>query len=390
MSGPRDAARAQPAPPRADRQPADEVMLFLGGDVMTGRGIDQALAHPSSPELYEPWVRDAREYLRLAERANGPIAGPVPDNYVWGDALAELDRMRPDLRIVNLETAVTVADRPFPGKGIHYRMHPANVACLTAAGLDCCVLANNHVMDWGRDGLAETLAMLRQAGLHTAGAGEDADAAFAPAVLPLPGGARLLLFAFATESSGVPSAWSATDRRPGVALLPELGAASAEFAAERIAAQRRSGEPVVVSIHWGGNWGCQVPETHRAFAHRLVDLGAADLVHGHSSHHPLPAEVYRDRLILYGCGDLINDYEGIGEHDGLRSDMGCLYFAALERSTGKLRSLRIVPLQLRRLRLAQPEPEALRWLEQLLTLGGRALGSGLSQHPMGGWRLEWE
>jgi len=368
---------------------ADEVLVFLGGDVMTGRGIDQALAHPSSPELYESFVRDARDYLQLAERANGPIPVPVAPGYVWGEALAELERTAPDLRIVNLETAVTAHDRPWPRKGIHYRMHPANVGCLTAARLDCCVLANNHVMDWGRDGLAETLATLGQSGLRVAGAGIDAEAARAPAVLPLRGGGRLLVFALATESSGVPSDWAASDRRPGVALLAEPGAGAAAEVAARVAALRRAGDLVVVSIHWGGNWGCRIPHAHRAFAHALIDAGGADLVHGHSSHHPLPPEVHRGRLILYGCGDLINDYEGIGEHDGLRSDLGCLYFATLSRADGTLRGLRIVPFQLRRLRLGAPDPQARRWLEELLTLEGRGFGIRYQAHPDGGWALAW-
>lgn len=366
---------------------ADEALVFLGGDVMTGRGIDQALAHPSSPELYESFVRDARDYLRLAEGASGAVPAPVTPAYVWGDALAELDRAAPVARIVNLETAVTTSNRPWPGKGIHYRMHPANVDCLTAARLDCCVLANNHVMDWGRDGLADTLATLERAGMRTAGAGPDADAARAPAVVPLPGGGRVLVFAAATESSGVPEDWSAAPHRPGIALLPEPGAAAAEALASRVAAHRRDGDLVIVSIHWGGNWGYRIPHSHREFAHRLIDLRGADLVHGHSSHHPLPAEVHRGRLILYGCGDLINDYEGIGEHDGLRSDIGCLWFATLARGTGALRGLRIVPLQLRRLRLGPADPQARRWLEELLTREGRGFGMRLRGEPDGGWVL---
>src|SRR4029453_6689562 len=128
---------------------APTVTFFLCGDVMTGRGIDQILPHPSRPQLFEPYVRSAVEYVNLAERANGPIARPVDYAYVWGDALAELERVRPDARIVNLETAVTASDDAWSGKGIHYRMHPANVSCLTVAKLDCCCLANNHVLDWG-------------------------------------------------------------------------------------------------------------------------------------------------------------------------------------------------------------------------------------------------
>ena len=131
------------------------VRLFLGGDVMTGRGIDQILPTPSDPRLFENWITDARDYVRLAENASGPIPRNVPASYVWGDLLADLEALSPDLRIVNLETAVTRSDKPAP-KGINYRMHPGNVGVLTAARLDACILANNHVMDWGRSGLAET------------------------------------------------------------------------------------------------------------------------------------------------------------------------------------------------------------------------------------------
>ena len=95
--------------------------LFLCGDVMTGRGIDQILPSPCDPALDEPWVKSALDYV----------------------APAELERERPDARIVNLETAVTTsAERA--EKGINYRMSPANAACLAAARIDCCVLANNR------------------------------------------------------------------------------------------------------------------------------------------------------------------------------------------------------------------------------------------------------
>lgn len=120
--------------------------LFLAGDVMTGRGIDQILPHSVDPVLHEPYVTDAREYVRLAEEVSGPIPAEVPPEYVWGDALPELDRVGPDLRIVNLETAVTTSDEWWRGKVVHYRMHPGNVDALRAAKLDACVLGNNHVL----------------------------------------------------------------------------------------------------------------------------------------------------------------------------------------------------------------------------------------------------
>ncbi|HKB53831.1 MAG TPA: CapA family protein, partial [Ramlibacter sp.] len=201
--------------------------LFLSGDVMTGRGIDQILPHPSAPQLHESFVRSAGGYVDLAERASGPVGRGHGFTYPWGDALELLDQWEPVDRIINLETAVTTSDDAQPGKGIHYRMHPANIACLTGAGIDCAVLANNHVLDWGREGLDETLSVLRDAQVRWAGAGQHASEAAAPATLDLPTGGRLLVFALAASSSGVPPDWAATATRAGVNFLDTVCASRA-------------------------------------------------------------------------------------------------------------------------------------------------------------------
>jgi poly-gamma-glutamate capsule biosynthesis protein CapA/YwtB (metallophosphatase superfamily) len=367
-----------------------ELTLFLAGDVMTGRGIDQVLPHPSGPRLYESYVKSARDYVTLAERVNGPLPQPVAFAYIWGDALAALDRLRPDARIVNLETAVTVSDDAWPGKGIHYRMNPANVACLTVARLDCCVLANNHAMDWGRRGLAETLATLRGAGLRAAGAGADRTQAQAPAVVDAAGKARLLVFAYCTPSSGVPAGWEATAALSGVNLLPDLSAASAQAVGRNVQQHRRPGDVVVVSIHWGGNWGYEIPAAERAFAHRIVDDAGVDLVHGHSSHHPKGIEVYRDRLILHGCGDLIDDYEGIGGHEAYRPDLRLLYFPTLDAATGRLSRLVLVPMRMRRFRLQRAAADDIEWLAAMEDREGRRLGTRIEPGADGTLTLRWQ
>ena len=66
---------------------SESVTLCLLGDVMTGRGIDQILPFPSPPDIYEPYVTDAGEYVDLAERAHGPIPREAGFDYVWGDAV---------------------------------------------------------------------------------------------------------------------------------------------------------------------------------------------------------------------------------------------------------------------------------------------------------------
>ncbi len=245
-----------------DKQPPDTVTLFVAGDVMTGRGIDQVLPNPGDPTIFEAYTSSARDYVQLAERANGTIPRPVDFTWIWGDALAALEAAAPDVRIVNLETAVTRTGSPWPYKGIQYRMHPANIPCLTAAAIDCCVLANNHVLDWGYAGLEETLASLAQADLPAVGAGPDLAAAQAPAIFDLPGRGRVLVFAGGLQSSGIPAKWAATRERPGLHLLPDLSDHTIRDIAHAVRTRKRPGDVVVISLHWGGNWGYSIPAAH--------------------------------------------------------------------------------------------------------------------------------
>ncbi len=347
-------------------------MLMLTGDVMLGRGIDQILRHSVDPVIDERYMHSAASYVEIAEEKSGAIPRKVPPDYVWGDALAVLRRHNPRVRIINLETAVTTSNEPWPEKGIHYRMHPANVNVLTAAGIDCAVLANNHVLDWSGKGLRETLATLRKARVKTAGAGADIVEASAPAILEVPDG-RVLVFAMAHGSSGVEPPWRALTARSGVHLLPDLSRQSALRVARQIKNQpRKAGDRVVVSIHWGGNWGYEVPAEQERFAKVLIDEGAVDVVHGHSSHHPKRIEVYRGRLILYGAGDLINDYEGIGGYEEFRAELALIYLPNLAKS-GAFESMLLAPMRMARFRLNRATPEETDWLRRLLERESRGV-----------------
>jgi poly-gamma-glutamate capsule biosynthesis protein CapA/YwtB (metallophosphatase superfamily) len=247
----------------ADRQ-AGRLTVFLCGDVMTGRGIDHALPHPSHPRIHEPSVTDAGEYVRLAEAANGPIPRPVGFSYIWGAAL--------------------------------------------------------------------------------------------------------------DESSGIPSSWAATNDRPGIDVLPDLSETTATGIVQRVRAVKRARDVVVASIHWGSNWGYEVPAGQQRFARRLLD-GGVDIVHGHSSHHVRPIEVYRGKLILYGCGDFLNDYEGITGYDEFRDDLTLMYFATLQPETGRLVSRRMTPMQIRNLRVNRAAPQDAEWLGHTLARISRAFGA---------------
>ena len=368
--------------------PADTLRLMLVGDLMTGRGIDRILRWPlpAPPGL---GAREARRQLREAERANGPVPLRSGPDYVWGDALDAMAQLDAPLRLASLGTAITSATTAWAGKDTHLRMNPRHVDCLAAGGITACALASDHLLDWDYPGLRETLAALSEAGIAGAGAGLDAASALSPAIMATGPGARLLLFSWATPAAGIPAGWGATSTRPGIALLPGLGEADAREVKACVECHRKPGDLVVVSLHWGEREAADVSAAQRAFAHRLVDLGIVDVLHGHGARAPLPFEVYGDRLLLYACGDLIDDEEAMPVAEGQRADLGCLYVATLARRDGRVRMLEIQPLRRRRFRLERADAEAWIWLGRRLGLPSEDRGAG-DDAPEIPWCLRWD
>lgn len=364
--------------------------LCLAGDVMTGRGVDQVLSHPGEPELRESAIHDARDYVDLAELRNGPIPRAVDPSWPWGDALA---RPATDARVINLETAVTRHSAFAPGKAVHYRMTPENLSAVLAGEPDVCVLANNHVLDFGSEGLTDTLDAFAATGVAVAGAGRSIDDACRPAAVPLAAGGRLVVHAAACGSSGVPRSWAAGPDRPGVWRLPDPTAMPTtelvDRLAEHVLRHRRPGDVTVFSVHWGSNWGYDVPDDQVELAHGLVAAGV-DIVHGHSSHHPRPIEVHDGRLVLYGCGDLINDYEGITGYEQYRPDLRLLYLATVERESGELLALRLAPFWAARLRLHSAAGHDVDWLARALTRASSRFGTRVTGAPDGQLEVMWD
>ncbi|MGV9835737.1 CapA family protein [Nocardia niigatensis] len=365
------------------------ITVLLGGDVMLGRGVDQILPHPGDPQLHERWIHDARAYVELAEKANGPIRYPVDFGWPWGDAGPVLDQLAPEVRLINLETSITLDGEYAPGKGIHYRMNPANLATLQAFRPDICALANNHILDFGVHGLHETLAALAAAGIRTAGAGTDIAAACRPVALEPATGRRVVIVSVASTSSGVPRAWAAQDQRPGVWLIGDPpGHGAADHIAGQALAHKRSGDVLIVSVHWGSNWGYGVGLSEIQFAHRLVDAGV-DIVHGHSSHHPRPIEIYHGRPILYGCGDVIDDYEGISGYESYRPELRLLYLVSIELG-GQPTGIRMLPLRVRHMRLEHAPRADADWLGETLTRISHRFHTHVERGTDDLLRIRWE
>jgi poly-gamma-glutamate synthesis protein (capsule biosynthesis protein) len=203
------------------------------------------------------------------------------------------------------------------------------------------------------------------AGIAHAGAGADAVEAASVAALEVAGKGRVLFFSLGSPTSGIPWEWGASEDRPGVNLLEDLSEETARRVAGQMLRQTRPGDVIVASIHWGGNWGYHIPDEQVGFAHRLIEEGVT-IVHGHSSHHVKAIEVYRERLILYGCGDFLTDYEGISGYEQFRGDLSLMYLVKIDPRRGQLVEARLVPMRLRRFRLNHASAADAQWLCDLL------------------------
>jgi len=360
------------------------------GDVMTGRGIDQVLPHPSDPLIYEPYMKSARGYVEIAEKANGLIQQPVSFSYIWGDALKELERAAPDVKIINLETSVTKSNDYWESKKIHYRMHPDNINCIKAANIDYCSLANNHVLDWGYSGLTETLETLKKANIKSGGAGQNFIKAEMPAVIGVEGKGRVIVFSYGAETSGIPFSWAALKDKPGVNLLKDLSDNTVRQIKEKVGKVKKQGDIVVASIHWGSNWGFHIPPEQIEFAHKLIDDAGVDIIHGHSSHHVKGIEVYKDKPIIYGCGDFINDYEGIGGYEDFRDDLTLMYFVSIDPSNGKLVHLQMTPMQIKHFKANRASMADSLWLRDTLNREGKEFGTRVELNKDNVLMLQWD
>jgi poly-gamma-glutamate synthesis protein (capsule biosynthesis protein) len=358
------------------------VTLLLGGDVMLGRGVDQILPNPGDPELREAYMRDARGYVRLAERANGPITRPVEWSWPWGELLAVVDDAAPDVRLINLETTVTAGSDFAEHKPVCYRMHPDNLPALTAFRPHVCALANNHILDFGPRGLTDTVTACAGAGIQGIGAGSDLTAARRLATVRVGDHRRVVIASVAMPTSGVPESWAAQRDGAGVWWVGDSSRRSADELAALALEQKTDGDIAVVSVHWGSNWGYGIAASDVAFAHRLVDAGV-DVVHGHSSHHPRPIEMYRGRTILYGCGDVIDDYEAIGGHTAFRTELRLLYLVTVATGSGETIALQMIPARVRQMRLERASADDTEWLRTTAEHASRHFHTHVAVRPDG-------
>lgn len=246
--------------------------IALVGDVMLGRLVNEML------------------------KQNDPV-------YPWGDTLSIFQNS--DLRICNLECVLSDIGNPWSAtpKIFHFRSDEKNVHSLQAAEINIVSLANNHVLDYEDEALLRMLDVLdTQEILHT-GAGKNFLQASQPVLCQVKD-QKIGLIAFTDNESD----WEAQENKPGVYYVPtKTNDKRAKDLLKRIKNLRQEVDFLIISTHWGSNWGYDPPQEHVSFSHALVDAGA-DLIFGHSPHVFRGIEVYKNRPIIYSAGDFIDDY----------------------------------------------------------------------------------
>jgi poly-gamma-glutamate synthesis protein (capsule biosynthesis protein) len=278
-----------------------------------------------------------------------------PTTAVWGDLL---DRFRElDGLLVNLECCLSTRGRRWrrTRRAFHFRADPEwAVPALEGAGVDCCALANNHVLDFGEEALRDTLDHLDEAGIAHAGAGRTREAAFAPATFAASG----LDVAVVSLTDNTPE-YAATETAPGTAYV-EMAVDDEETRATVTGALERARELdpdlLVASLHWGPNMVAEPPAAFREFGRWLVDEGV-DLVHGHSAHVVQGIEVYDGRPILYDTGDFVDDY---AVDDRLRNDRSFLFELSVT-DAGDLSELRLRPTEISDFSVHEAGRDAAEW-----------------------------
>lgn len=277
--------------------------LVLVGDVMLGRGVNAALRQ-------------------------------VCSEYPWGDTMRLFHEA--DWRLCNLECVMSDRGVPWSAtqKAFHFRSDAKNIAVLKAAGIDAVSVANNHTLDFGYDAMREMLELLDANRIKHAGAGLNHSEAFEPAFSKLEG-ATIALIAFTDNEPQ----WEATADKEGIAYVPvDVTDDRAQELFAKIVAVKNQGTVVIVSAHWGPNWGYDPPKEHIRFAHRVIDEGA-DIIFGHSGHVFRGIELYRGRPIIYCAGNFIDDY-AIDELE--RNDESFVFSIDLDNDA-RPRSIRLWP-----------------------------------------------
>lgn len=223
--------------------------------------------------------------------------------YTWGDVLPIFKKA--DIRICNLECVISDVGEPWSltPKVFHFRSDSKNIKVLKIANIDLVSLANNHSLDYGYSAMFDMLENLKRNNILYSGVGKNLKEASQPAILEL----LNKKIGFISFTDNEPN-WSAEEDKPGIFYveLKENGK-NLDYLLNLIKETKKIVNYLIISAHWGPNWGYEPLNEHIYFAHKFIDYGA-DLIFGHSPHIFRGVETYKNKFIIYSAGDFVDDY----------------------------------------------------------------------------------
>jgi poly-gamma-glutamate synthesis protein (capsule biosynthesis protein) len=314
---------------------ADEVVCLLAPAFFSAVGqFYEDFSQTSDEEVMECLKEDPHNNICHIGFAGDVMIGRlvneelrrVPPSYIWGNMLPIISKC--DLHVINLEAALTKSEH-IVEKVFNFKSDPSHVRALEEAKIDVVNLANNHVLDFGKEGLAETLETLDRAHIFHVGAGKNIADARAAVIVEKNGISIGILGCTDNEPS-----WKAGQDEPGINYV-RVG--DLEAIQDEIRRLREKVDILILSMHWGPNMVSRPSREFVSFAHALIDAGV-DIIHGHSAHLFQGIECYKNGLIMYDTGDFIDDYYVDPER---RNDES--FFFIVEVSPKGVRSLGLVP-----------------------------------------------
>ncbi len=216
------------------------ISVIFTGDIMLSRGVDYQIKKNNNYNY--PFLKIA-DTVKSADIAFGNLEGPISSR---GSNQGSIYSFRDD---------------------------PKTVEGLKFTGFDVLSLANNHILDWGRESLEDTISILKANNIEPVGAGEDYDEANKPVIKEVNG----TKFAFLAYTNLLPTSFKATE---SVAGISEFDVESIEKA---IKDAEKNADIVIVSLHWGDEYADYPSLWQKNLAHALIDSGA-DLIIGHHPH----------------------------------------------------------------------------------------------------------
>jgi len=278
--------------------------LFFVGDIMLNRGIKSVVETYGGGNFEFPFFKIA-DYLKTADILFGNLEGPISDK----------------------------------GKNVgsiySFRAIPEVLKGLKFAGFDILSVANNHIFDYGREAMEDTLIRLKEAQIEYIGAGFSGKEALSPKIIELKG-TKIAFLAFTNLGE---KSWEAKENSSGIAWL------SKENLKHSIKKAKEEAELIIVSMHYGQEYQLQPTKEQKDFSHLAIDLGA-DLVIGHHPHVVQPIEQYKRGYIAYSLGNFVFD------QNFSKETMEGLLLEVLIKS-GKIKE--VIPREIKINNLFQPE-----------------------------------